>query len=109
MAVSDWSSTAANNTTIDGINIAENCPAGNLNGMGRAIMANVKVMYDGLPDVTTLVTKTGGIFTGNPVFSGRGGYIHHNSSANTGGRIFIQASGGSTPSGMSNGDILLEY
>lgn len=106
MAVSDWSANAALNTSVDGINIAEQCAAGNMNAMGRAIMANVRVMYDNLPVVSTLVTKTGGVFTGNPTFSGRGGYAHHNDPANTSGRIFIQATGGSAPSGMANGDFL---
>ena len=64
---------------------------------------------DGLPDTATLVTKTGGVFTGNPTFTGRGGYLYHNNAANTSGRVFVQASGGSTPSGMANGDMLLEY
>lgn len=106
MAVQDWSTNAALNTSVDGINIAENCAAGNMNAMGRAIMANVRVMYDNLPDVAALVTKTGGVFTGNPIFLGRGGYLHHNDPANTSGRLFTQATGGSAPSGMANGDLL---
>jgi len=46
MAVSDWSTTPALNTTIDGTNIGENCPPGNLNNMGRSIMAAVKSKFD---------------------------------------------------------------
>jgi hypothetical protein len=42
MALKDWSSTAASNTSIDTINIAENAPFANMNDMGRAIMANVR-------------------------------------------------------------------
>jgi hypothetical protein len=38
----DWSATAASNTTVDGINIAEGCPAGNLNNAARSIMALVR-------------------------------------------------------------------
>ena len=109
MAVSDWSTTPSDNTSVDGINIAEGWPAANANNAIRAVMASVRVMYDGLPDTATLVTATGGVFTGNPTFSGRGGYLYHNNAANTSGRIFVQASGGSTPSGMANGDLLLEY
>jgi hypothetical protein len=46
MAISDWSSTAGSNTSIDGINIAEGCPSGNMNNAARAIMANVKAWTD---------------------------------------------------------------
>lgn len=38
----DWSSTAASNTTVDGINIAEGCPAANVNNGMRSIMALVR-------------------------------------------------------------------
>jgi hypothetical protein len=108
MAVPDWSTTAASNTTIDGINIAEGCPAANMNGMGRAIMASVRVMYDAIPVTSALMPKAGGIFTGAISYTARGGYVHFNDSSNTSGRIFVQASGGAAPS-MSNGDLLLEY
>lgn len=49
MAVSDWSTTAASNTTVGPVNIAEGCPAANMNNMGREIMAQVKQFTDGLP------------------------------------------------------------
>lgn len=38
----DWSTTAGSNGTVDGINIAEGCPAGNLNNAARSIMALVR-------------------------------------------------------------------
>lgn len=109
MAVSDWSTNPDLNTNIDGVSIAEMCAAGNVNNMGRHIMASVRVMWDNLPTAATFVTKTGGVFTGNPTFSGRGGYLHNNDPANTGGRIFYQALGGAMPSGMANGDWWVEY
>lgn len=42
MPVQDWSATADENTSIDGINIAEHCPAKNMNDALRAVMASVK-------------------------------------------------------------------
>lgn len=109
MAVSDYSTTPGSNTSISGINIAEGCPAGNINGSIREMMADIRAMYDALPDVSSFVTKTGGTFTGNPIFQGRGGYLYHDASTNASGRIFIQPIGGAVPSGMANGDWLLEY
>lgn len=106
--VADWSETPASNGTVDGINIAEGCPAGNVNGAIRSIMAGVKTMYLALPSVAGYVTRTAGSFLTNPTFSGRGGYVHFNDTSLTSGRIFVQPSGGAAPT-MANGDILLEY
>lgn len=48
MAVSDWSSTADDNTEINGISIAEHCPAKNMNNALRAVMAALKAKCDAL-------------------------------------------------------------
>jgi hypothetical protein len=40
-AVTDWSTTAANNTDVGGINIAENCPAAGVNNALREIMEQI--------------------------------------------------------------------
>jgi hypothetical protein len=109
MSVQDWSTDPNANLTIDGINIAEAAPAANMNNAIRAIMAACRVMYNGLATGTAYVTKAAGVFTDNPTYSGRGGFLYHNDAANTSGRIFIQAAGGSTPAGMVNGDLLFEY
>ncbi len=41
-SVSDWDTTAGNNTDIAGVNIDENCPPSSLNNGLRAIMAQIK-------------------------------------------------------------------
>lgn len=46
MAVSAWSTTAALNVTVDGVNIAEGCAPANLNNAMRYIMADVKTFYN---------------------------------------------------------------
>lgn len=56
MAVSDYSTTAASNTSISGINIAEACPAGNLNNAIRQLMADLKA--------AGYAPLSGGTFTG---------------------------------------------
>lgn len=109
MAVGDYSSTPANNTDISGTSIAEGCPAGNMNGAFRQLMADIAVMYAALPNVSTLVTKTGGVFTGNPTFTGAGGYHYNASSSATGGKWTTQASGGSAPASPSEGDFFGEW
>ena len=50
MPVHDWSAVADENTSIDGINIAEHCPAKNMNNALRAVMAALKNKCDALDD-----------------------------------------------------------
>jgi hypothetical protein len=108
MAVTDWSTNPASNTAIDGINIAEGCPPGNLNNAVRSMMANVRVMYNNLPSTANFAPLNSPSFTGTPIYNGRGGLLHHNNPANSSGRIFVQQAGQATPA-MANGDILAEY
>lgn len=46
MAVSDYSTTPGSNTSISGINIAENCSPANINNSIRQLMADIKTFYD---------------------------------------------------------------
>jgi hypothetical protein len=108
MAVQDWSTSPSANVTVDGINISEGAPPGNVNNAIRAIMASVRVMYGNLPSGGDYAPKNAPIFTGQPTYQGRGAFLHHNNAANASGRIFIQAAGSPAPA-MVNGDILLEY
>nr|DAG31406.1 MAG TPA: tail collar domain [Caudoviricetes sp.] len=60
MSVSDWSATADENTTVDGINIAEHCPAKNINNAIRSVMAAVKAKCDTL-DTTDNSLRRGAV------------------------------------------------
>jgi hypothetical protein len=46
VSVQDWNTDAGQNTTVGGINIAENCPAGNVNNALREIMAQIAEWVD---------------------------------------------------------------
>lgn len=110
MAVSDWSTTASANNTIDGTNIAEGCPPAGLNNAIRSVMASVRVMYDNLPSTGTLMPKAGGVFSGTqPIYTGRGAYLHHNDSANVSGRIYWLPTGSALPTSPANGDVVFFY
>lgn len=110
MAFSDYNVTPDANVSIGGISIAENCPPGNLNGAIRVFMSDARALSDSLPVTSNLMPKAAGVFSGaQPTYAGRGAFLHHNTAAFTSGRIFAQASGGSTPSGMLPGDWLAEY
>ena len=60
MSVSDWSATADENTSIDGINIAEHCPAKNINNAIRSVMAALKTKCDAL-DSTDNTLRRGAV------------------------------------------------
>ena len=60
MPVQDWSATADGNTSIDGINIAEHCPAKNMNNALRAVMAALKNKCDAL-DSTDNTLRRGAV------------------------------------------------
>jgi hypothetical protein len=47
VAVSDWSTNPSENTSCNGVNIAEFCPPGNLNDAARQIMSSIRAA---LPD-----------------------------------------------------------
>lgn len=59
MSVSDWSATADENTTVDGINIAEHCPAKNINNAIRSVMASVKKNDASVVHIADAETITG--------------------------------------------------
>ena len=63
MAFSDYFATPASNTTINGINIAENCPAANVNNALRQIAADGKSLSDTVAGISTstLMPKSGGL------------------------------------------------
>ena len=111
MAVTDWSTTPASNTSLATFDLRETYTnVADFNNIIRQMMADIRVFYNGVPVAADYVTKAAGVFSGTqPIYTGRGAYLHHNNSAYTSGRIFVQAEGGSTPSGMAAGDMLFEY
>lgn len=44
-SIFDWSSTAGSNTTVDGINVAEGCPSGNMNNALRSTLAIIRQTF----------------------------------------------------------------
>ena len=49
--ISEYDSTAANNTDVDGINIAESCPPSGINNAIREVMAHLKDFQTGFCQV----------------------------------------------------------
>lgn len=57
--ISEWSATPADNTDIDGINIAEGCAPSGINNAIREMMAQVKDLYAGTTGDATAVAGGG--------------------------------------------------
>ena len=91
--ISEFSSTAANNTDISNINIAEGCSPANVNNAIRSLMAQLKDQQDG---------TSGDPFTcsGTLVASGTldvTGELTFDGSAGTSGQVLLSAGSGNTP------------
>lgn len=112
--VSTWSETPASNGTIDATSIAEGCSPANVNNGLRAIMAGVKTFHLAyLATVATLTnyaTKAAAVFSGTqPIFLAEGAFLHHQSSSNASGKIYLLAEGSADPIGTSSGDMVFFY
>lgn len=107
--ISGLSQTPSANTSVGGINIAENCPAANVNDAQRWLAAAIATIRDAIPNAATFMSKAGGIFTGNPTYSGQGGYLHNASSAALGGTVTPLPQGSPLPASPSDGDIVIFY
>lgn len=110
MSFSDYSLTPANNGTLGGLDVSEGCSPANLNNGIRQLMTDGKELADEIAafDLDSKANLNAPIFTGQPTYQNRGAFLHHNNSANTSGRIFVQAASASTPS-MQNGDWLATF
>jgi hypothetical protein len=110
MSYTTWSTDASLNVSVNGVNISEGCPPGNLNNMGREIMAGVASLRDAMPSITGLAPLTGAVFTGTqPRYTGAGAYLFNASSGNTSGRVSFLAEGSALPTSPANGDIVLFF
>jgi hypothetical protein len=85
--ISEYSSTAANNTDVANINIAEGCSPSNINNAIRAVMGHLKDFQDGSSGDS--LTNAGTLnVTGNFQLDG---------SAGTSGQVLLSAGSGATP------------
>lgn len=111
MSFASYSLTPASNVTIGGQSIAEGTTSpGTLNLAVRQLMSDGRELSDDVAaiNLSTYAPLAAPVFTGQPTYSGRGGFLHHNNASNASGKITVQASGGAVPT-MSNGDILMEF
>lgn len=111
MGFSSYSTTPASNTSINSINVAENCPAANINNAIRQLMADGKTLDNTVAAISTstLMPKAGGAFTGAITRSSAGGYLYHAGATQAVGPVYTQAVGSSLPSSPAEGTIVFFY
>jgi hypothetical protein len=104
--ISEYDSTAANNTDVDGINIAESCPPSGINNAIREVMAHLKDFQTG---------ASGDSFTNAGTITSSGtlavtGALTLDGSSGTSGQVIVSAGSGNTPtwgSGFPSGGIIM--
>jgi hypothetical protein len=111
MAFSAYSTTAAANVSINGVNINEGCPAGNVNNAIRQLMSDGKSLSDTVAaiNVTAYMPLAGGAFTGNITRSGAGGYLYHANAAQAQAPVYTQLASAALPSSPAEGTIVFQY
>lgn len=85
--ISEYDSTASNNTDVDGINIAESCPPSGINNAIREVMAHLKDFQTG---------ASGDSFTSAGTLNVTGNF-QLDGSAGTSGQVLLSAGSGVTP------------
>jgi len=111
MSFSAYSLTPASNTSINGVSIAENCPAANVNNALRQIAADGKELANTVAAISVgaYMPLAGGTFTGQILRSGSGGYLYNAASAQSGGAVYVQATGTALPSSPAEGTFVYFY
>lgn len=111
MGFSSYSTTPASNTSLNGISVAENCPAANINNAIRQLAADGKTLDDTVAAISTstLMPKAGGTFTGAIKRGSAGGYLYHAGATQAIGPVYTQAVGSPLPSSPAEGTIVFFY
>jgi hypothetical protein len=111
MSFGSYSTTPASNITINGINIAEGCPAANVNNVCRQLMADGRELWDLVAaiNVSGYMPLTGGAFTGNITRQGAGGYWYHANSAQATAPVYTQVASAALPSSPAEGTVVFQY
>lgn len=98
-SASEFSTVPGANTTIGGVNVAEDCSPAGINDAIRYLAATGRDTFDRLPNSGTSMPISGGVFTGDISRQGRGPYLHHGSAAQTDGRVLFLPEGSARPAG----------
>lgn len=102
------------NSNLDGLNIGEGCPAGNMNAADRMIMSAIRQMWNAVSNPASavysgLMPKSGGAFTADVTRQGAGAYRYNSSSSALGGKQTWAPTGTPRPVSPQEGDEFVTY
>lgn len=111
MSFGSYSTTPASNISLNGINIAENCAAANINNALRQIAADGRELYDTVTaiDVSDYMPISGAAFEGLIWRAGAGAYLYHIGSGVNSGAIYTQPVATALPGAPADGTIVFQY
>lgn len=111
MPFSSYSLTPALNTSINGINIDENCAAANVNNALRQLAADGRALSDTVSgiNVSGYASLSGAVFTGPITQYGAGGYWYHANPAQSSAPVYTQLTSAPLPSSPVEGTIVFQY
>jgi hypothetical protein len=111
MSFSAYSLTASANVSINGVNIAEQCPAANVNDAIRQLMADGKELATTVAsiNVSSYMPLAGGAFSGNITRDTAGGFWYHANSAQAAAPVYTQIASAALPSSPVEGTVVLQY
>ena len=111
MSFGSYSSTPASNVSINGINIGENCPAGNLNNVARQLAADGRELWDIVAaiNVSAKMDKAGGAFTGGIWQYGAGAYTYYADASMSSGIEYVQPTATALPTSPAEGTKVYQY
>jgi len=107
-SATEFSTDPSQNTTIGGIDVAEGCSPAGINNAMRYLAAVARDTSDKAIGGTAPMPITGGTFTGDIFRQGRGGYLHHANSAQTGGQVYFLPEGSVRPAAVE-GTVVFYY
>lgn len=100
MAFSAYSTLPSANVSINGVNVAENCAAGNVNDAIRQLMADGRTLHNTVAaiNVSSYLPLAGGTVTGNITRSGAGAHRYNAAGSLTSGATYYLPTGSARPS-----------
>jgi len=91
--ISEYDSTAANNTDVDGVNLAEGCPPSGINNAIREVMSHLKNFQDGSSGDSL---TNSGTLTSSGTLAVTGG-LTLDGSTGTSGQVLVSSGSSATP------------
>lgn len=107
-SANEFSTVPAENVTIGGVDVGENCSPGGINDAIRYIAAVVRDTADKVPSASNSLPLAGGTVTGDIYRKDRGAYLYHAGAGQTNAPVSFLPEGSARPAALE-GAIVFYY